>query len=170
MSEVGYWIVPAMEPNSCFSPADDIISRIEKITKIPITTKGRYRSLCEGRQLAAYIMYIKLGLSLTSIGERLKIDHSTVSYAVKCIKTLLELDKKFVARWKSIIDYADLGSDVSVTEPEVLQDESDQPTKCLECTAYSIRERFCQLRMIRCYDNKPISKPCRTYYLKKRKL
>jgi hypothetical protein len=170
MNEVGYWIAPAVNINPHLSAVDDIISRIEEVIKVPITTKGRYRSLCEGRQLAAYIMHVKLGLSLASVGERLKIDHSTVSHAVKCIEILLELDKKFVARWKNIIDYTSLSDDINVTEPEVLQDESEQPKRCIECTAYSMRGRFCELRMIKCWDNKPISKQCRTYYLKKREL
>lgn len=167
MDSVNYWVAPAISDTHT-NEVDDIISRVEEITKIPITTKGRWRSLCEGRQLVAYILHIKYGMSLMSVGELLKIDHSTVSYAVKCVRTLLSLDRKFVARWKDIIDYAQLAQDTHVTEPEILQDESDLPTKCEECMSYNLGTRFCELRMIKCYDSKPISFGCRKYFLRKR--
>ena len=168
MDGVGYWIAPAIDKDFTPTDVDNIIQRIERVTGIPITTKGRYRSLCEGRQLAAYIMHVKYGISLYSVGERLKIDHSTVAHCVKCVKTLLAIDKKFVTRWKEIIEYAKLDKETDITEPELVQDESELPMRCEECSAYLIQKRFCELRMIRCYDSKPIAKECRTFYLKKR--
>ena len=168
MDGVNYWVTPAIETVDGQTPVESVIRRIEAVTGIPITTKGRYRSLCEGRQLAAYIMHVKYGMSLNSIGERLLIDHSTVSHCVKCVRTLLSLDKKFVSRWQTVIEYANLDEDVQVVEPEPMQDEADLPARCEECSAYLISKRFCELRMIRCYDSKPIAIECRQYHLKKR--
>lgn len=168
MDGLNYWVTPAIDNVHMPSEIDDIVARIERVTKIPITTKGRYRTLCEGRQIAAYIMHVKYGMSLNSIGERLKIDHSTVSHATKCVKTLLQYDKKFVARWAEIITFAKLDEEADITEPETIQDESELPTKCEECSAYLIGQHFCELRLIRCHDTKPISAGCRKYHLKKR--
>lgn len=165
---IDYWVAPAININLYSSDIDDIIARIESVTKIPITTKGRQRLLCEGRQIAAYIMHVKYGMSLYSIGERLRLDHSTIAHSVKCVKTLLSFDKKFVTRWKNIIIYAEIDKDVDMIEPEPVQDESELPTKCEECSAYFIKKHYCELRMIRCYDEKPISSECKKYYLKKR--
>lgn len=165
---IGYWIAPAIDTAANPLSVDCLIARVEALTGVPITTKGRYRTLCEGRQLAAYIMHVKYGMSLNSVGERLKIDHSTVSHCIKCVKTLLSIDRKFVTRWKDIIDYAEIAKETHVTEPEIKQDESDLPTKCEECASYNISKRFCELRMIRCHDNKPLASECRKYFLKKR--
>ncbi len=167
MDGLNYWVTPAITDTHT-SEINDIVARIEDVTKIPITTKGRYRSLCEGRQLAAYIMHVKYGMSLMSVGERLLIDHATVSHATKCVKALLQYDKKFVARWKEIITFAKLDKETDITEPETIQDESELPTKCEECSAYLIGKHFCELRMIKCHDNKPIAAECRKYHLKKR--
>ena len=168
MMNIDYWVAPAINTNAYSSDIDNIITLIESVTKIPITTKGRQRSLCEGRQIAAYIMHEKFGMSLYSVGERLHVDHSTVAHSVKCVRTLLMYDKKFVTRWKNIIDYTELDKETKVTEPEIVQDESELPTCCEECSAYIISKHFCELRLIRAFDNKPISAECKKYYLKKR--
>lgn len=168
MDGMNYWVTPAIADDVHMSEIDNLVARIEVLTKVPITTKGRYRSLCEGRQLAAYIMHVKYGMSLNSIGGRLLIDHSTVSHCIKCVKTLLRFDKKFVTRWKEIITFAKLNEETEITEPEIVQPESELPTRCEECSAYLIKQHFCELRMVKCYDNKPISKDCKNYHLKKR--
>lgn len=168
MDGIGYWILPAFANSARMWTVESVIQRIEAVTGVPITTKGRYRSLCEGRQLAAYIMHVKFGMTLYAVGERLGVDHATVAHSVKCIRTLLSLDKKFVTRWQDIIEFARLGDDTNVTEPNPIQDESDLPTKCEECAAYIIKQHFCELRLIRCYDSKPLATECRKYFLKKR--
>lgn len=166
--DIDYWVAPAININYCSSDIDDIIARVESVTKIPIITKGRKRLLCEGRQIVAYIMREKYGMSLYSIGEFLHIDHSTVSHSVKCVKTLLTFDKKFVTRWRNIIEYVGLDKDIGIIETEQVEDESELPKCCEECSAYIMKKRFCGLRMIRCYDSKPVSAGCKKYRLKKR--
>lgn len=163
-----YWVAPALNANKHASVTEEAIAMIEATTQQPLTTKGRRRLLCEGRQLAAYIMRVKYGISLYSVGERLNIDHSTVSYAVKTIATFLKIDKRFVSRWKPVIDFADLETDIPDADLLHKPGDDDMPSCCGQCSGYIIREHFCGVRMVRCFDNKPISKDCFNYNIKKR--
>ena len=160
-----YWVIPAINRDYQATVIDDVIAHIETITKTPLTTKGRYRTLCEGRQLAAYIMRVKFGMSLQSIGDRLGIDHSTVVYAIKTISAFIKMDKMFVSRWKDIIEYAEIESIKVETEES---NSKDLPTVCGECSAYQIRSRMCALRFINVYDRKPIVKDCKGLPIRKR--
>lgn len=164
---VGYWIAPAINTEQSSSFIDDIIKRIEVITRIPLTVRSRERSVCEGRQLAAYILRVRYGMTLYSVGRILNVDHSTIVHSVKTIRTLLQIDKKFVFRWKSIIDYTELEQDLEIIEPEEELSELEIPRICGECKAFLINQRFCELRHIRCYESKRIAKECKQYHLVK---
>ena len=68
----------------------EIIKELYNLETDELITKRRKRVLVELRYVCANILKIETKYTLEFIGEKLNIDHSTVSYAIKEHSNLLE--------------------------------------------------------------------------------
>ena len=168
---MNYWVIPGIKEEvfDLNKFKDELISLIEKQTKIPLTTKTRIRDVCEGRQLACFILR-KHDLSLQKIGDMFNIDHATVLHSIKAVNNLIEYDKYYVERWLDVIKFAKIVVKPSIFNKIELSNKirSGIPLTCGECNAYDLKNRYCYLRDIRAYDNKPLGNECLKYNIGKR--
>ena len=105
MESVNYWIVPDTARESDAGSVTMLILRIEQWAGVnDITQRTRRRSVCEARQVAAYLLRRNTDYSLRSIGEILNIDHASVSHSVKVVDALLTHDKSFRQQWGVFIE------------------------------------------------------------------
>lgn len=165
MSEVqeikNYWVIPGIKPVTCVELFDSVVDRINEVSPSPITTKTRKREICEGRQLASYILKEK-GYTSLYIGRRLGIDHATVYHGCNAVINFLIYDSNFIDRWRSILDYYKINyyDKQKLKFVKVEENKSKYPISCcFECIHYNTRELWCKARYIKAYDNKkPIDK------------
>lgn len=68
----------------------EIIKELYNLDSSELTKKSRKRELVELRYVCANILKSETKLTLEFIGENLKLDHSTVSYALREHSSLLE--------------------------------------------------------------------------------
>ena len=157
---MNYWVIPGIKPATSVELFDDIVNRINEHCPSPITTKTRKREICEGRQLASYILKEK-GYTSLYIGRKLGIDHATVYHGCNCVIDFLIYDINFVNRWKPILDYYQ----IDYNDKQKLKKLKEEPKKeypvkcCFECCHYETQNLFCKARHIKAFDSKkPIDK------------
>jgi len=160
---MNYWVIPGIKPATNIELFDSVVSKINEYSPFPITTKTRKREICEGRQLASYILKEK-GYTSSYIGRKLEIDHATVYHGCCCVLDFLIYDNNFIERWKPVLDFYNIDyRDKQKLKNIKLTDDKPQnkyPVKCcLECNHYDPRESWCKARYIRAFDDKkPIDK------------
>ena len=168
---INYWVIPGIKESKIDIETfkNNLISMIQEQTGIPLIVKTRKKLVCEGRQLAAYILRQRR-LTLSNIGEILNVDHATVLHSQKAITNYLKYDKYFLERWRSVLEFAGIncGPMNKVTKSRNIVNirSSSLPRICAECTEYDIRTSFCNARKIKSYDNKPISGLCLKFNVK----
>lgn len=169
---INYWVIPGIveERFNLDRFIDNLVRLIETQTKVPISTRTRIREVCEGRQLACFILR-KYNMSLTTIGKLFNVDHATVLHSVKVINDFIEYDKNFIERWLEVLDFAKIDhKPIKINKVELKKSEDDLPSHCIECSAYESKYNFCNIRYIKAYDTKPICSKCLKYKVKIRKI
>lgn len=87
---------------------DDVKKHVSEFTDIPVemlSHKTRKREVVEARQIAMYILTLRKGHSLKSIGEAFGgRDHTTVIHSKQNILNLCDSDPEFKAKVQFIIE------------------------------------------------------------------
>lgn len=168
---INYWVIPGIKEQyfDIEKFIKELVELIERQTKVPINTRTRIREVCEGRQLACFILR-KYNLSLNRIGNMFNIDHATVLHSIKVVNEFIDYDKIFVGRWYDVLKFANVAiKPIAINKIELKEKvEKSLPSTCGECDAYDLKDRFCNVRHVRCYDTKPLCNRCLKYKINKR--
>lgn len=79
-----------------------------KLPVILVTSKMRYRELCEARQLICYFLTLYTPLSLYKIAAKVNyVSHASVLRDKRNIPMFLETDKKFAAKYERLFESAE---------------------------------------------------------------
>lgn len=87
--------------------SQNIIATVADVYGISIDdfySRSRKRTLVDARSMAAYIMKQKMPVGPVFIGSELCLNHATVCYGIKRVKTLMEVDKTVREKYNQIID------------------------------------------------------------------
>lgn len=88
---MNYFTIPGLKTDGL--SAQEIVSRVARVSGIDecrIYGTGRTAELVAARNVAIFLIKIKLGLTLKSIGRLFDKDHTTVIHALKYVKESAE--------------------------------------------------------------------------------
>jgi chromosomal replication initiator protein len=98
IKNISPWVIAGLDTKPTVITSDKVIFCIKKvlnITRDELCSSKRNREFTDARKLYALIMRKHTKKSTITIGLSIRKDHSTIVYATKQAKVLLEYDKNF---------------------------------------------------------------------------